>query len=61
MKQEKTFLEKSKDALNELSQEHAIYDEIQIGPQEEHIIHDFPINIHQYRKYMKKEKQKKSR
>ena len=56
MKQEKTFLEKSKDALNELSKEDAIYDEIQIGPQEEPIIHDFPINIHQYRKYVKKKK-----
>ena len=60
MKQEKTFLEKSKDALNELSKEDAIYDEIQIGPQEEPIIHDFPINIHQYRKYVKKKNQKKS-
>ena len=60
MKEEKSFLEESKDALNEFSKEDVIYDEIQIGPQEEPIIHDFKINLEQYRKYVQQQKKKKS-
>ena len=58
---EQTFLEKSKNALNEMGSENVIYDEIQIGPQEEPIIHDFPINIQKYRQYVNKIRQKKTR
>ncbi len=56
---EKTFLEKSKEALNEISSENTLFDVIQIGPQEEPIIHDFKINVEQYRRYLQKQKEKK--
>ena len=57
---EQNFLEKSKNTLNEMSSENVIYDEIQIGPQEEPIIYEFPINIRKYRQYVNKISKKNS-
>ncbi len=54
-----SFNEKSKKTLNEIGQEDTLFEEIQIGPQEEPIVHDFKIDIPKYRRYIRKQSQMK--
>ena len=52
-----SYNEKTKKALNEIAKENEIFDEIQIGPQEEPIVHEFKVDIPKYRRYIRKKSQ----
>ena len=52
----KTFNEREKDILNEISSIDTIYEETQCGPQEEPIITEEHINLNQWKNYKKNKK-----